>query len=80
MRRLGTDYLDTYLLHHPDTLIEPEEVAEAFDLLRRQGKVRYFGVSNFKTMDLAFLQSFLDQKLIVNQMQLGVAHTEVIDE
>ena len=79
LRRLGTDYLDTYLLHHPDTLIEPEEVAEAFDLLRRQGKVRYFGVSNFKTMDLAFLQSFLDQKLIVNQMQLGVAHTEVID-
>lgn len=79
LKRLGTDYLDTYLLHHPDTLIEPEEVAEAFDILRASGKVRHFGVSNFKTMDLEFLQSFLDQKLIVNQMQLGVAHTEVID-
>lgn len=79
LRRLGTDYIDTFMLHHPDTLIEPEEVAEAFDILQSNGKVRHFGVSNFKTMDLQFLQSYLNQKLIVNQMQLSVAHTEVID-
>lgn len=79
LSRLGVDYLDTFLLHHPDALIEPEEVAEAFNLLQESGKVRYFGVSNFKTMDLKFLQSQLSQKLIVNQMQLGIAHTEVID-
>ena len=79
LQRLHTDYLDTYMLHHPDTLIEPEEVAEAFDILQASGKVRYFGVSNFKMMDLAYLQSCLKQKLIINQMQLSVAHTELID-
>ena len=67
------------MLHHPDTLIEPEEVAEAFDILQASGKVRFFGVSNFKMMDLAYLQSCLKQKLIINQMQLSVAHTELID-
>lgn len=79
LRRFGTDHIDTYMLHHPDTLIEPEKVAEAFDILQASGKVRYFGVSNFKQMDFQFLQSCLNQKLIVNQMQLSVAHTEVID-
>lgn len=79
LKRLGTDYIDTYMLHHPDTLMEPEEIAEAFDVLQRSGKVRYFGVSNFKRMELMYLQSCLSQKLIVNQMQLGIAHTEVID-
>ena len=79
MKRLKVDHLDTFLLHRADTLIEPEEVAEAFDLLHSAGKVRYFGVSNFKTMDLAFLQSCLNQRLIINQMQLSVAHTELID-
>lgn len=79
LKRLGTDYIDTYMLHHPDTLMEPEEIAEAFDILQRNGKVRHFGVSNFKRMELEYLQSCLEQKLIVNQMQLSVAHTEVID-
>lgn len=79
LRRLGTDYVDTFILHHPDTLMEPEEIAEAFDRLQASGKVRYFGVSNFKQMELEYLQSCLHQKLIVNQMQLSVAHTDVID-
>lgn len=79
LQRLGTDYIDTYILHHPDTLMEPEEIAEAFDQLQAQGKVRHFGVSNFKQMELEYLQSCLSQKLIVNQMQLSVAHTDVID-
>lgn len=79
LKRLRTDYLDVFLLHNPDTLIEPEEVAEAFDQLQAAGKVRYFGVSNFKTMDLCYLQSCLKQKLVINQLQLGIAHTELID-
>lgn len=79
LKRLRTDYLDVYMLHNPDTLMEPEEIAEAFDRLHASGKVRFFGVSNFKTMDLMYLQSCLKQKLIVNQLQLSVAHTELID-
>ena len=79
LRRFGTDHIDLFMLHHPDTLMEPEEVAEAFDILQASGKVRYFGVSNFKQMELQYLQSCLSQKLVVNQMQLSVAHTEVID-
>lgn len=79
LKRLRTDYLDVFMLHNPDTLIEPEEVAEAFDELHAKGKVRHFGVSNFKTMDLCYLQSCLNQRLIINQLQLSVAHTELID-
>lgn len=79
LRRFGTDYLDTYMLHHPDTLMEPEEIAEAFHILQASGKVRFFGVSNFKQMELEYLQSCLSQKLMVNQMQLSIAHTELID-
>ena len=79
MKRLKVDHLDSFLLHRADTLMEPEEVAEAFDLLHTSGKVRYFGVSNFKTMDLMYLQSCINQRLIINQMQLSVAHTTLID-
>lgn len=79
LKRLQTDHIDTWLLHHPDTLIEPEEVAEAFSELHQSGKVRHFGVSNFKSMDIELLQSCLEQKLIINQMQLSIAHTDVID-
>lgn len=79
LRRLKTDHLDSFLLHRPDSLMDPEEVADAFDRLHQSGKVRHFGVSNYHTMDLIYLQSFLNQKLIVNQVQLSVAHTELID-
>lgn len=79
LRRLKTDYLDVFMLHHPDTLMEPEEIAEAFDQLKASGKVRFFGVSNYKKMDLEYLQSCLNQKIVINQLQLGIAHTELID-
>lgn len=79
LKRLGTDYIDTYMLHQPDTLMEPEEVAEAFDILQASGKVRYFAVSNYKQMELEYFQSCLNQKLVANQMQLGIAHTEIMD-
>jgi predicted oxidoreductase len=79
LKRLGTDYLDVLLLHRPDTLMEPEEVAEAFDLLHESGKVRYFGVSNFNAMQAAFLQRHTMRKLIVNQLQFGLGHTNLVD-
>ena len=79
LKRLKTDYIDTYILHHPDTLMVPEEIAEAFDELHASGKVRHFGVSNYKRMELEYLQSCIRHKLLVNQMQLSVAHTELID-
>lgn len=77
--RLGTDYLDILLLHRPDALMEPTEVAEAFNRLQTTGKVRRFGVSNFRPMQIDLLQSALDQPLCVNQLQFGLAHTGPID-
>lgn len=74
LQRLQCDYLDMLLLHRPDTLIEPQEVAEAFARLVEQGKVRSFGVSNYGPLQLALLQKFLPQPLRVNQMQFGIAH------
>ena len=62
-----------------DTLMEPEEVAEAFAALRQSGKVRYFGVSNQNAAQMALLQSALGEKLLVNQLQFGLAHTGIID-
>jgi predicted oxidoreductase len=77
--RLQTEYLDVLLLHRPDALIEPAEVAEAFDALQASGKVRHFGVSNFNPMQIELLQKYTAQKLSVNQLQLSIAHTPMID-
>ena len=62
LKKLGTDYLDIFLLHRPDTLMEPELIAEAFDKLESQGKVRHFGVSNFNPMQIEMLQSVVKQE------------------
>ena len=72
LQRLGTDRLDMLLLHRPDVLIEPDQVAEAFDRLEQSGKVLHFGVSNFTSRQIELLQSGLKQKLLVNQMQFGI--------
>ena len=72
LQRLGTDRLDVLLLHRPDALMEPEEVAEAFTRLEQSGKVLHFGVSNFTARQMELLQSGLKQKLLINQMQFGV--------
>ncbi|HUX36914.1 MAG TPA: aldo/keto reductase [Rectinemataceae bacterium] len=74
LHRLGTDWLDILLLHRPDILWEPEEVAEAFALLKTQGKVRYFGVSNQNRFQMEYLQSFLPETLVANQLQLSLLH------
>lgn len=79
LERLHTDYLDSLLLHRPDILMEPSEVAEAFDTLQKAGKVRHFGVSNENPAQMAYLQSGLSQKLWCNQVQLSCAHTVLID-
>ena len=79
LKRLQTDHLDVLLLHRPDALMEPDEVAEAFTALESSGKVRYFGVSNFNSRQLELLQSSLKQKILVNQLQLSIMHTGMID-
>lgn len=79
LRRLKTDYLDVLLLHRPDALMEPEEVAETFAVLQDRGKVRHFGVSNHNPMQIELLEKYLGQKLIINQLQFGVMHTGMID-
>lgn len=79
LSRLCTDHLDSLLLHRPDALMEPEEVAEAFDELQRSGKVLAFGVSNQNPMQMEYLQASLKQKLWTDQVQLSCAHTVMLD-
>lgn len=78
LRRLQTDYLDVLLLHRPDALIEPEEVAEAFSLLKQAGKVRFFGVSNYTPGQIALLQRWVEEPLIINQMEFSLAHAGMV--
>lgn len=79
LKRLKTDYVDTLLLHRPDTLVEPEEVAEAFNTLESAGKVRHFGVSNHNPGQIELLQKYIDQPLIINQLQFSITNTGMID-
>jgi len=78
LKRLKTDYLDVVLLHRPDALVEPEEVAEAFDILHANGKVRNFGVSNQKPMQIMLLQKYVKQPLVANQLQLSITNAAMI--
>ena len=80
LKRLKTDYIDTLLLHRPDTLMEPEEVAEAFSELKESGKVKHFGVSNQNPMQIELLNKYLgDNSIIINQLQFSIMHTGMID-
>ncbi len=78
LKRLNTDYLDVLLLHRPDTLVEPEEVAEAFDTLESTGKVRYFGVSNQNPMQIELLKKSVKQTIVANQLQLSITNANMI--
>ena len=79
LKRLRTDYLDILLLHRPDTLMEPEEVAEAFEILETTGKVRYFGVSNQNSMQIELLNKYCDNRIKINQLQFSIAHCDIVD-
>ena len=80
LERLGTPYLDSLLLHRPDALIEPSEVWEAFYNLEKEGKVRYFGISNFNSMQIRLLQKYVEFPLLFNQMQLSPVHCPLITQ
>ncbi len=79
LKRLKTDYIDVLLLHRPDALVEPEEVAEAFAILQSSGKVQNFGVSNQNPMQIELLKKYVSQKLIINQLQFSIMHTGMVD-
>jgi len=80
LARLGIEQIDILLLHRPDPLMEPNEVARAFDSVHKAGKVRYFGVSNFSASQIALLQRSLDQPLVANQLEISLLHHHLIDE
>lgn len=78
LRALGTDYLDVLLLHRPDTLVEPEEVAKAFSTLEAAGKVRAFGVSNHTPGQIELLRASLKQPVVADQVQFGLGHAALV--
>ena len=78
LARLGVDYVDFLLLHRPDTLMEPDEVAEAFDLLESSGKVRNFGVSNHNALQIELLKTAVKQSISVNQLQFSVTEAGMV--
>ncbi|MNE50968.1 Oxidoreductase YdhF [compost metagenome] len=79
LKRLKTDYVDVLLLHRPDTLMEPEEVAEAFDYLEQKGMVKHFGVSNLNPLQIELLKKNVKQPLLFNQLQLSIMVSGMID-
>lgn len=80
LTRLKTDYLDVLLLHRPDLLFDPCEVAKAFDELEKSGKVRHFGVSNTMPMQIELLKKYVKQPLNINQLQLSLEQSQLIDQ
>lgn len=79
LKRLNTTYLDYLLIHRPDPLMDPQEVAEAFDELAKSKKVRHFGVSNFNPSQIELLKKYVKQPLVANQIQMSVMFTGMID-
>ena len=80
LRALRTDYLDIFLLHRPDPLVEPEEVARLFDDLHSAGKVRHFGVSNHTVGQIELLKTAVTRPIVINQMQVSVAHSAMVSQ
>lgn len=79
LKRLQTEYLDVLVLHRPDALVEPEEVAEAFRILKESGKVRHFGVSNHKPLQMELLRKYLDEPLVTDQLQFSITNSSMVE-
>lgn len=79
LTNLHTDYLDVLLLHRPDVLMDPEEVARTFDILHASGKVRYFGVSNMNPMQIRLIKKFCKQPIVIDQVQFNLVNASMID-
>ncbi|PAE29328.1 aldo/keto reductase [Paenibacillus sp. 7884-2] len=80
LNRLNTEYLDILLLHRPDPIMEPEEVAEAFETLKRSGKVRHFGVSNMSASQIQFLNAYCSEPMIVNQLNMSLQQVDWLEQ
>ena len=80
LKRLKMEYLDVLLLHRPDLLYDPDQIAEAFDALEAAGKVRHFGVSNTMPMQMELLKKYVKQPLKINQLQLSLEQSQLIDQ
>lgn len=78
LKALRTDYIDVLLLHRPDALVEPDEVARVFDELHASGKVKHFGVSNQTPYQIELLKKSLNQPIVANQLQLSITHAPLI--
>lgn len=78
LKRLDMEYLDILLIHRPDALVDPQEVAQAFDELEKSGKVRHFGVSNHKPMQMELLKKYIKQDLIINQLQFSLTTSNMV--
>lgn len=79
LRRLQTDHVDVLLLHRPDALCDPKEVADTFDELHKSGKVKCFGVSNHTPLQMELLQKYSQYPLVANQLQLSIVHSVMVD-
>ncbi|MBS9525208.1 aldo/keto reductase [Litoribacter ruber] len=80
LKNLQTDYLDTFLIHRPDPLMDVEEIAETFDYLKSEGLVKRFGVSNMSTSHIQLLQYYCDMPITANQIQFSLKHAALIEE
>ncbi len=79
LQKMKLDKIDVLALHRPDALIEPEEVAKAFEILKTSGKVDYFGVSNMNPLQMQLIEKYSGQKLMVNQVELSIVHSGLVD-
>ena len=80
LRKMQIEKIDVLLIHRPDALMEPEEMGEAFALLKEQGKVDYFGVSNMNPMQIQLIEKYTGMKMVADQVQFNVVHSGMIDD
>lgn len=79
LQNLNTDYLDILLLHRPDVLMDPKEVADTFDILYTSGKVKYFGVSNMNPMQIELIKKYSKQPIVIDQVQFNLVNAGLVD-